>query len=100
MFLLFWQLYPAILWFMAYVAAYSQEMVLKARGGDVNYVKHSITLFADFPAVVFHLCRIMVNTKYICLIVGEELCDFLHLFNGIKQSSYDQYTQTFILRQL
>ncbi|KAI3444807.1 hypothetical protein Pfo_001472 [Paulownia fortunei] len=53
------QLYAGLLWFMAYVAVYSQEVVLKARRGDGDYVKHAISLFTDFPAVAVHLITLM-----------------------------------------
>ncbi|KAK4411165.1 Bax inhibitor 1 [Sesamum angolense] len=50
------QLHAGLLWFMVYVAVYSQEVVQKARSGDVDYVKHAITLITDLPAVVVHVC--------------------------------------------
>ncbi|KAK4414578.1 Bax inhibitor 1 [Sesamum alatum] len=53
------QLHAGLLWFMVYVAVYSQEVVLKARRGDVDYVKHAITLITDFPAVLFHVLKLL-----------------------------------------
>ncbi|KAL0425736.1 UNVERIFIED_CONTAM: Bax inhibitor 1 [Sesamum radiatum] len=53
------QLHAGLLWFMVYVAVYSQEVVQKARSGDVDYVKHAITLITDLPAVVVHVMRLL-----------------------------------------
>ncbi|KAK6162682.1 hypothetical protein DH2020_002523 [Rehmannia glutinosa] len=49
-----YQLYVLLLWYMVYLAVYSQEVVLKARRGDSDYVKHAISFFTHFPAVVIH----------------------------------------------
>lgn len=52
------QIYAMLLWYMVYVAVYSQEVVVRARRGDADYVKHAVCLFTDFPAVVFTVIRV------------------------------------------
>lgn len=37
------------------MAGYSQEVVVKARRGDEDHVKHAVCLFTDFPAFVIHV---------------------------------------------
>ncbi|XP_073312297.1 bax inhibitor 1-like [Primulina huaijiensis] len=53
----FLDLYVATLYFMLYVVAYSHELVINIRRGDADYVKHSVTLFTDAPAVTLHFIK-------------------------------------------
>lgn len=41
-----------------YVVVYSQEMVVKVRKGDGDYVKHAVRFFTDFPPVVITVIRV------------------------------------------
>lgn len=39
----------------------TQEMIEKAHNGDLDYVKHAMTLFSDFVAVFVRILIIMVS---------------------------------------
>lgn len=39
----------------------TQEMIEKAHHGDLDYVKHAMTLFSDFIAVFVRVLIIMVS---------------------------------------
>ncbi|KAK6162662.1 hypothetical protein DH2020_002503 [Rehmannia glutinosa] len=54
-----YQLYTFLLWYMVYVGVYSQEVKVKARRGDSDYVKHAIHLFTDFPAVIIRVIMVL-----------------------------------------
>ncbi|KAL6495340.1 Bax inhibitor 1 [Orobanche gracilis] len=50
-------MYALLLWYMVYVAAYSQVVLLKARRGEIDYVEHAVHLFTDFPFVLIHCLK-------------------------------------------
>ncbi|KAK6162683.1 hypothetical protein DH2020_002524 [Rehmannia glutinosa] len=61
--------YQYTFYYMGYVGIYSQEVKLKVRMGDNNYVKHAIRLFTDFPPVVFEAIKAV----------------FVDLFDGVEK---------------
>ncbi|PIN18355.1 Bax-mediated apoptosis inhibitor TEGT/BI-1 [Handroanthus impetiginosus] len=60
--LLKFQLHTLVLWFMVYVAVYSQEVVWKA-STDYDYVKHAVSLYTDLPAVVLHVIMVSPSSS-------------------------------------
>jgi FtsH-binding integral membrane protein len=38
----------------------TQEIIERAHGGDMDYIKHALTLFTDFVAVLVRILVIMV----------------------------------------
>ncbi|KAL6498849.1 Bax inhibitor 1 [Orobanche hederae] len=54
-----YQMYALLLWYMVYVAAYSQAVLLKARRGEIDYVEHAVRLFTDSPFVLIHCLKLM-----------------------------------------
>ncbi|KAL3649750.1 hypothetical protein CASFOL_006153 [Castilleja foliolosa] len=54
-----YQLYTLVLWYMVYVAAYSQFVIFKARGGENDYVMHAICLFVFCPDLVMVSMKMM-----------------------------------------
>jgi FtsH-binding integral membrane protein len=39
----------------------TQEIIERAHGGDMDYIKHALTLFTDFVAVLVRILVIMVS---------------------------------------
>lgn len=56
------QLYFGLLIFVGYMVADTQEIIEKAHLGDMDYEKHSLTLFTDFVAVFIRILIIMVSS--------------------------------------
>ena len=54
------QLYFGLLVFVGYIVVDTQDIIEKAHYGDLDYVKHSLTLFVDFVAVFVRVLIIMV----------------------------------------
>ncbi|KAL7120943.1 hypothetical protein ACP275_02G152900 [Erythranthe tilingii] len=44
-------IYAVLMWNMVYVMAYSQEVKVKVRKGDFDYVRHAVNLYTDLPPV-------------------------------------------------
>lgn len=47
--------------FVGYIVVDTQDIIEKAHLGDLDYVKHSLTLFTDFIAVFVRILIIMVS---------------------------------------
>jgi len=47
---------------VGYMVVDTQEIIEKAHLGDMDYVKHSLTLFTDFVAVFVRILIIMVSS--------------------------------------
>lgn len=56
-----WQLYFGLLIFLGYMVFDTQEIIERAHYGDLDYVKHALTLFTDFVAVLVRILIIMVS---------------------------------------
>jgi FtsH-binding integral membrane protein len=41
----------------------TQEIIERAHRGDMDYIKHALTLFTDFIAVLVRILIIMVSTE-------------------------------------
>lgn len=63
-----WQLYFGLLIFLGYMVFDTQEIIERAHYGDLDYVKHALTLFTDFVAVLVRILIIMVSWLLIYLI--------------------------------
>lgn len=48
--------------FLGYMVVDTQEIIEKAHYGDLDYIKHALTLFTDFAAVFVRLLIIMVSS--------------------------------------
>ncbi|WZZ02130.1 hypothetical protein YC2023_074458 [Brassica napus] len=57
------ELYFGLLIFVGYMVADTQEIIEKAHLGDMDYEKHSLTLFTDFVAVFIRILIIMAKEK-------------------------------------
>lgn len=55
------QLYFGLLVFVGYIVVDTQDIIEKAHFGDLDYVKHALTLFTDFAAVFVRILIIMVS---------------------------------------
>ncbi|KAI5655782.1 hypothetical protein M9H77_32969 [Catharanthus roseus] len=55
------ELYFGLLVFVGYIVVDTQDMIEKAHYGDLDYVKHALTLFTDFIAVFVRILIIMLK---------------------------------------
>ncbi|KAF8380599.1 hypothetical protein HHK36_028087 [Tetracentron sinense] len=55
------ELYFGLLVFVGYMVVDTQDIIEKAHLGDLDYVKHSLTLFTDFAAVFVRIVIIMLR---------------------------------------
>ncbi|KAJ4955395.1 hypothetical protein NE237_012178 [Protea cynaroides] len=55
------ELYFGLLLFVGYIVVDTQDIIEKAHLGDLDYVKHSLTLFTDFVAVFVRILIIMLK---------------------------------------
>ncbi|OMP07243.1 Bax inhibitor 1-related protein [Corchorus olitorius] len=59
--LFMFEVYFGLLVFVGYMVVDTQEIIEKAHLGDMDYVKHALTLFTDFVAVFVRILIIMVS---------------------------------------
>lgn len=52
--------------FVGYIVVDTQEIVERAHLGDLDYVKHALTLFTDLAAVFVRILIIMVSLIVKC----------------------------------
>ncbi|PKU64672.1 Bax inhibitor 1 [Dendrobium catenatum] len=57
------ELYLGLLIFLGYIVFDTQEIIEKAHHGDLDYVKHALTLFTDFIAVLVRILVIMLKNS-------------------------------------
>ncbi|KAK4742042.1 hypothetical protein SAY87_000043 [Trapa incisa] len=57
------ELYFGLLVFMGYMVVDTQEIIERAHLGDLDYVKHAITLFTDFVNVFVRILIIMMKNS-------------------------------------
>ncbi|KAL0907862.1 hypothetical protein M5K25_022308 [Dendrobium thyrsiflorum] len=57
------ELYLGLLIFLGYIVFDTQEIIEKAHRGDLDYVKHALTLFTDFIAVLVRILVIMLKNS-------------------------------------
>lgn len=57
------ELYFGLLVFVGYIVVDTQEIIEKAHFGDLDYVKHALTLFTDFVAVFVRILIIMLKNS-------------------------------------
>ncbi|XP_059657654.1 bax inhibitor 1-like [Cornus florida] len=57
------ELYFGLLVFVGYMVVDTQDIIEKAHLGDLDYVKHSLTLFTDFVAVFVRILIIMLKNS-------------------------------------
>jgi Bax inhibitor 1 len=62
--LLLLQVYFGLLIFLGYVVYDTQEIIERAHRGDMDHVKHALTLFTDFVAVLVRVLVIMVSELF------------------------------------
>lgn len=57
------ELYFGLLIFLGYIVFDTQEIIEKAHHGDLDYVKHALTLFTDFVAILCRILAIMLKNS-------------------------------------
>ncbi|KAL5551354.1 hypothetical protein UlMin_001530 [Ulmus minor] len=57
------ELYFGLLVFVGYMVVDTQDIIEKAHNGDLDYVKHALTLFTDFIAVFVRILIIMLKNS-------------------------------------
>jgi FtsH-binding integral membrane protein len=57
------ELYFGLLVFVGYMVVDTQDIIEKAHFGDLDYVKHAMTLFTDFVAVFVRILIIMMKNS-------------------------------------
>ncbi|KAI4315202.1 hypothetical protein L6164_028036 [Bauhinia variegata] len=57
------ELYFGLLVFVGYIVVDTQEIVERAHLGDLDYVKHALTLFTDFAAIFVRILIIMLKNS-------------------------------------
>ncbi|KAE9450719.1 hypothetical protein C3L33_17383, partial [Rhododendron williamsianum] len=57
------ELYFGLLVFVGYIVVDTQDIIEKAHFGDLDYVKHALTLFTDFAAVFVRILIIMLKNS-------------------------------------
>ncbi|GFZ16551.1 BAX inhibitor 1 [Actinidia rufa] len=57
------ELYFGLLVFVGYIVVDTQDIIEKAHLGDLDYVKHALTLFTDFAAVFVRILIIMLKNS-------------------------------------
>ncbi|MEJ1872745.1 Bax inhibitor-1 family protein, partial [Escherichia coli] len=57
------ELYFGLLVFVGYMVVDTQDIIEKAHLGDLDYVKHALTLFTDFIAVFVRILIIMLKNS-------------------------------------
>ncbi|CAK8539526.1 unnamed protein product [Lathyrus sativus] len=57
------ELYFGLLVFVGYIVVDTQEIVEKAHFGDLDYVKHALTLFTDLAAIFIRILVIMLKNS-------------------------------------
>ncbi|KAL3817975.1 hypothetical protein ACJIZ3_003880 [Penstemon smallii] len=57
------ELYFGLLVFVGYIVVDTQDIIEKAHFGDLDYVKHALTLFTDFVAVFVRILIIMLKNS-------------------------------------
>jgi FtsH-binding integral membrane protein len=62
------EVYFGLLIFLGYMVYDTQEIIERAHHGDMDYIKHALTLFTDFVAVLVRILVIMVSLSG-CLII-------------------------------
>lgn len=55
------ELYFGLLVFLGYMVLDTQEIIERAHQGDMDYIKHALTLFTDFVAVLVRVLVIMLK---------------------------------------
>ncbi|WVZ61397.1 hypothetical protein U9M48_011278 [Paspalum notatum var. saurae] len=55
------ELYLGLLVFLGYMVFDTQEIIERAHHGDMDYIKHALTLFTDFVAVLVRVLVIMLK---------------------------------------
>ncbi|KAG0457238.1 hypothetical protein HPP92_022086 [Vanilla planifolia] len=57
------EIYLGLLIFLGYTVFDTQEIIERAHHGDMDYVKHALTLFTDFLAVLVRILVIMLKNS-------------------------------------
>lgn len=57
------ELYLGLLIFLGYIVFDTQEIIERAHHGDLDYVKHALTLFTDFVAILVRILIIMLKNS-------------------------------------